>query len=82
MMMQETVTPPTSVVEPTLQESEHTVSEVKTSEMKGPEYSVYDSFDEMDLPEKILRGVYSVGFECISSTGASILAVHVQSFSD
>jgi superfamily II DNA/RNA helicase len=63
MMMQETVTPPTSIVEPTLQENEHNVSEGRTSEMKGPEYRVYDSFDEMDLPEKILRGVYSVGFE-------------------
>ena len=31
--------------------------------LKGPDFRVYDSFDDMDIPEKILRGVYSVGFE-------------------
>eukprot|EP00931_Biecheleriopsis_adriatica_P077032 TRINITY_DN50676_c0_g1_i1.p1 TRINITY_DN50676_c0_g1~~TRINITY_DN50676_c0_g1_i1.p1 ORF type:complete len:395 (+),score=77.74 TRINITY_DN50676_c0_g1_i1:117-1301(+) len=27
------------------------------------EYPVYESFDDMDLPEELLRGIYSYGFE-------------------
>jgi len=27
------------------------------------EYPVYDSFDDMDLPDSLLRGIYSYGFE-------------------
>jgi superfamily II DNA/RNA helicase len=28
-----------------------------------PAVAVIDSFDEMDLPENLLRGIYSYGFE-------------------
>jgi translation initiation factor 4A len=42
-------------------------TEVLTQEQnagpKGPEFTIYDSFDTMNIPDNLLRGVYSVGFE-------------------
>jgi len=31
--------------------------------MQGPEFKIYEAFDEMNIPENILRGVYAFGFE-------------------
>jgi translation initiation factor 4A len=31
--------------------------------LKGPEFTVYDSFDSMNIPDNLLRGIYSFGFE-------------------
>ena len=29
----------------------------------SPDLKVYDSFDEMNLPENLLRGIFAFGFE-------------------
>ena len=36
---------------------------VTSVEAMGSEYSLYTTFDEMELPEELLRGVYANGFE-------------------
>jgi len=36
---------------------------VATTEVVAPPLKIYDSFDDMDLPEDVLRGVYGYGFE-------------------
>jgi translation initiation factor 4A len=39
------------------------MSETKSDTMSSSKIDVYDSFDTMDLPESLLRGIYSYGFE-------------------
>jgi translation initiation factor 4A len=39
------------------------MSETKSDTMSSTKIDVYDSFDTMDLPESLLRGIYSYGFE-------------------
>jgi len=36
---------------------------VQSSEAKGPEFQIYETFDDMNIPETILRGIYGFGFE-------------------
>jgi len=38
-------------------------AQVQPNQQKGPDFQIYDSFDDMEIPDKILRGVYGFGFE-------------------
>lgn len=39
------------------------MSEMKSDTMNSSKFDVYETFDLMDLPENLLRGIYSYGFE-------------------
>ena len=34
-----------------------------TSGQKGPEFHIHESFDDMNIPDDVLRGIYAFGFE-------------------
>jgi superfamily II DNA/RNA helicase len=47
--------------------SESNSASSSSSSSATEEPKIYESFDEMDLPDNVLRGIYSFGFDKPSS---------------
>jgi translation initiation factor 4A len=47
----------------TVEEQQHQAESPIDTLSDSTDVTIYETFDEMDLPEKLLRGIYSVGFE-------------------